>query len=289
MKYTLPRNAGVTFKAQHLDDMLLDIGRVSFIEVHAENYFSDGGPRHAQLKRVVDRVPLSVHGVGLSLGGFDAPDRNHLARLKKLLSRYPVQSFSEHLAWSSHGDQWVPDLLPIAYDDENLDRMVQHVNHAQEYLDRKILIENPSTYLVLGSMDDELQFLSELAKRTGCGLLLDINNAFVSCGNHGESTEDYLDKFPVEHVGEVHLAGHSRQRLSNGELLRIDDHGSQVTALVWALYERLVQRIGIMPTLIEWDTNIPEWRVLASELDRVRDRTGRALAKASMQKIIQPA
>lgn len=289
MKYNLPRNAGVSFKAQHVDDMLLDIERVSFIEVHAENYFSDGGPRHAQLNRVVDRVPLSVHGVGLSLGGRDALDQNHLSRLKKLLTRYPVQSFSEHLAWSSHNNQWVPDLLPIAYDEENLDRMVQHVNQAQEYLDRIILIENPSTYLALGSMDDELQFLSELAKRTGCGLLLDINNAFVSCSNHGASAEDYIDKFPVEHVGEIHLAGHSRQLLSNGEMLRIDDHGSQVSALVWALYERLVQRIGIVPTLVEWDTNIPEWPVLATELNRVRERTGRALAMASMQKIIQPA
>lgn len=289
MKYNLPRNAGVSFKAQHVDDMLLDIGRVSFIEVHAENYFSDGGPRHAQLKRVVDRVPLSVHGVGLSLGGSDALDQNHLSRLKKLLARYPVQSFSEHLAWSSHNHQWVPDLLPIAYDDENLSRMVQHVNQTQEYLDRKILIENPSTYLILGSMEDELQFLADLAKRTGCGLLLDINNAFVSCSNHGASAEDYIDKFPVEHVGEIHLAGHSRQLLSNGEMLRIDDHGSKVSALVWALYERLVQRIGIVPTLVEWDTNIPEWPVLATELNRVRERTGRALAMASMQKIIQPA
>lgn len=289
MKYTLPRNAGVSFKAQHIDDMLLDIGRVSFVEVHAENYFADGGPRHVQLRRVVDHVPLSVHGVGLSLGGWSALDQHHLSCLKKLLARYPVQSFSEHLAWSSHGNQWVPDLLPIAYDDENLDRVVRHINQTQEYLDRKILIENPSTYLVLGSMDDELQFLTELAKRTGCGLLLDVNNAFVSCSNHGESADDYIDQFPVEYIGEVHLAGHSRQVLSNGELLRIDDHGSQVTALVWSLYERLVQRIGIMPTLIEWDTNIPEWRVLVSELDRVRERTGRALAKASMQKIIQPA
>lgn len=250
---------------------------VDFFEVHAENYLGAGGEPHRQLHALGAQRPLTIHGVGLSLGGHQAPNARHLQRLRALLQRHPAQFFSEHLAWSSHGPVCLPDLLPLAYDDATFVRVADHVDAAQNALGRRLLIENPSTYLALGEPLAEAEFLAALHQRTGCGLLLDINNVVVSCHNHGADPRAYLQSFAVHAVAQIHLAGHSRRQLDDGSELCIDDHGSAASDLVLALYAEVLTRTGPRPTLIEWDHDVPMWTLLAAELARVRRTATRAL------------
>jgi uncharacterized protein (UPF0276 family) len=262
----LPLQAGIGFKPQHGDALLADSVPPAFVEVHAENYLGDGGLPHRQLGAVCGRVALSVHGVGLSIGGIDRPDREHLRRLRGLLGRYPVAQFSEHLAWSSHAGVHYPDLLPVCYDDAALDRVCLHLGEVQDTLQRPILLENPSTYLQCeAAQHAEADFLTEVVRRSGCGLLLDVNNAYVSCRNHGRDVRAYLAALPLHAVGEIHLAGHAALEDADGGVLLIDDHGSPVADAVWSLYREVLARTGPRPTLIEWDTDVPGYPVLRAQ------------------------
>jgi uncharacterized protein (UPF0276 family) len=263
---SLPSTPGVGFKPQHFDAILSDEPPIGFVEVHAENYMGAGGPPHAMLRQLRERHALSIHGVGLSTGSAAPLDASHLARLKALCERYQPHSFSEHLAWSSHGEVYLNDLLPLPYMPETLDRIVSHIDQVQETLRREMLLENPSTYLQFAdSTIPETEFLSEIARRTGCGLLLDVNNVFVQAQNHGTSPEAYLAAFPLARVKEIHLGGHDAQSDETGAPLLIDAHGSPVADAVWALYESVIARAGPLPTLIEWDNDVPDWPVLAAE------------------------
>lgn len=265
----VPPRPGVGLKSRHVAAIEADPGAVRFLEVHAENYMLPGGRPHAELTRLREAFPLSLHGVALSIGGPEPLDADHLAGLRALAERYEPGLFSEHLAWSSHGEVHLPDLLPLAYDDATLARVCEHVERAQEAVGMRMLLENPSTYLACeGSTLAEVEFVAEVARRTGCGLLLDVNNVFVSCANHGEDPGAYLDAFPLDAVGEIHLGGHEAQEDDLGRPLLIDSHNRPVVDPVWALYERAVLRGGPRPTLIEWDAEVPEWPVLAREAER---------------------
>lgn len=263
---TLPRTAGIGFKAEHFAEIVSGEQPIGFIEIHAENYMGAGGAPHAQLRALCERYALSVHGVALSIGSTAPLDKEHLARLKNLCDRYNPASFSEHLAWSSHGDVYLNDLLPLPYTEETLARIVEHIDQVQHALGREMLLENPSTYL---QFDDttfaETEFLGEISRRTGCGLLLDINNVFVQAKNHGTSAENYLSAFPLARVKEIHLGGHDEQSDETGAPLLIDSHGAPVADSVWSLYESVIARTGPLPTLIEWDNDVPAWPALAAE------------------------
>jgi uncharacterized protein (UPF0276 family) len=263
---SLPPVPGIGFKPQHFDAILAGEQPIGFVEVHAENYMGAGGPPHAMLRQLRERYALSIHGVGLSIGSAAPLDLDHLARLKALCDRYEPESFSEHLAWSSHGEVYLNDLLPLPYMPETLDHIASHIDQVQETLGREMLLENPSTYLQFAeSTIAEAEFLTEIARRTGCGLLLDVNNVFVQAKNHGTLAEDYLAAFPLSRVKEIHLGGHDEQCDETRAPLLIDAHGAAVADPVWALYESVVARTGPLPTLIEWDNNVPEWPVLAAE------------------------
>ena len=263
---TLPPRTGVGFKPEHFDGLNADPGPVGFVEVHAENYMGDGGLPHAQLARLHERFALSVHGVGLSIGGEGRLDRDHLARLKHLTGWLNPASFSEHLAWSTHDGAFLNDLLPLPYTAATLARVCDHVDEVQEALGRRMLLENPSTYLAFAETTwEETDFLAEIARRTGCGLLLDVNNVFVSCTNRRTDPQDYIDRFPHRLVGEIHLGGHDEDSDDTGQPLLIDAHGSAVVDPVWRLYARTIAVGGAKPTLIEWDNDVPEWPVLAAE------------------------
>lgn len=264
----LPLRSGIGFKSEHFQG-LLDTGAAGFLEVHAENYMGEGGPAHRQLERLRRDYPLSVHGVGLSIGGEAPIDHDHLMRLKELLRRYEPESFSEHLAWSSHGPYYFNDLLPIAYNRETLARVCDHIDRVQDTLGWQMLLENPSTYLGFASSTyDEIDFIREIAARTGCGLLLDVNNIVVSCVNHGRDPYAYVDAFPLASVGEIHLAGYAEDSDSIGARLLIDAHGSPVEADVWALYRYALERGGPRPTLIEWDNDVPALDILLVEMQK---------------------
>jgi uncharacterized protein (UPF0276 family) len=266
---TLPARAGVGFKGAHFWDIDRSAPDVGFFEVHVENFMGAGGPPHAQLTRLRRDYPLSVHGVGLSIGGAQPLDREHLRRVKKMIERYEPALFSEHLAWSTFGTAFLNDLLPLPYDDATLRRVEAHVQDIQETLGRRILLENPSTYLQFESSDySEIEFLSEIARRTGCGLLLDVNNAYVCAVNHAFAAEDYIDAFPISHVEEIHLAGYAEDVDEVGQRLLIDAHCAPVSEPVWRLYERALARRGPVATLIEWDNDIPPWPILLDEATR---------------------
>ncbi|MDE1948308.1 MAG: DUF692 domain-containing protein [Burkholderiales bacterium] len=265
----LPRRMGIGLKSQHFRDVLASRPDLGFFEVHAENYLVDGGPFHHFLGRIRERHALSLHGVGLSIGGEAALDEAHLARLARLVERYEPASFSEHLAWSSHGGAFLNDLLPLPYDAPTLDRVCRHIDRLQERLGRRILLENPATYVEFeASTMSETGFLRAVLQRTGCGLLLDLNNAYVSCTNHGRDAWTYIDELPLAAIGEVHLAGFARGRDGAGAPLLIDGHGSPVDEAVWALYGRLVGRLGPVPTLLERDNEVPPLPVLVAEASR---------------------
>jgi hypothetical protein len=266
----LPPAAGVGFKPEHFDAIRAAPPAVGFIEVHAENYMGDGGLPHHQLSLLRRDHALSLHGVGLSIGGPDRPDAAHLRRLRALCDRYEPHSFSEHLAWSSHGGDYLNDLLPLPYTDETLARVAAHVSEVQEALGRRLLLENPSTYVLFAqSTIPETAFLAEIVARTGCGLLLDVNNVFVSATNHRTDARAYLADFPLQAVGELHLGGHAEEDLPSGPLL-IDAHGTPVADPVWALYAEVLDRTGPLPTLIEWDNDVPSWPVLLAEAQRAQ-------------------
>ena len=261
----LPRRAGVGFKPEHLEAILAEPAAVGFFEVHAETYMGDGGPPHRRLEAIRARHPLSLHGVGLSIGSPRPLDREHLARLRGLIRRYQPAQFSEHLAWSSHDEGFLADLLPLPYDEETLAVVCRHIDETQEALATRLLLENPSTYVQFAdSAIPETEFLAEVARRTGCGLLLDVNNVYVSACNHGFDAHGYIEAMPREAVQEIHLAGHAVREIGEATL-RIDDHGSAVCDAVWQLYAAALARLGPVPTLIEWDSNVPELPVLVAE------------------------
>lgn len=276
----IPPRAGVGLKAQHYDDVLTGRPDLGWFEVHAENYMGAGGPAHHYLTAVRRDWPLSLHGVGLSIGGAGPLDADHLARLKALVDRYQPGLVSEHLAWSSHGGDFLNDLLPLPYTRETLACVTAHVDQMQSGLGRRILLENPSTYVAFEHSEmDEIAFLTEVAKVTGCGLLLDVNNVYVSATNHGFDAREFVDALPPGCVGEMHLAGHSVLE-RDGHRLLVDTHSTHVCAEVWSLYEHALARFGATPTLIEWDLDLPPLDALlaeAAEADR-RLRAAHALA-----------
>ena len=268
-KGPIPPRAGVGLKPEHYRDILEGRPDIGWFEIHAENYMGDGGVPHHYLRAVRELYPISLHGVGLSIGGSGALDAAHLARLKQLMERYEPAAFSEHLAWSTHDTVYLNDLLPLPYTEETLQRVSEHIGEVQDALGRQMLLENPSTYVAFAEADmSEIEFLRELVRRTGCGLLLDVNNVFVQATNHDFEPEAYIDCFPVEHVGEIHLGGHAEDEDDEGAPLLIDDHGHPVADPVWALYARAIARGGPKPTLIEWDNDVPEWGTLFAEAKR---------------------
>ena len=265
----LPPRAGVGLKPMHCPAILAGEPDLGFFEVHAENYLVAGGPMHADLTAIAERYALSIHGVGLSIGGEEPLDRAHLRALRGLLDRYRPALFSEHLAWSSHGGVFWNDLLPVPYDQRTLARVCAHLDQVQDALGRRILLENPATYVEFAdSTLSEAEFISAVVERTGCGLLLDVNNAYVSCTNHGRDVLAYVAALPLERVGEIHLAGLSRETDTAGDPLLIDSHGSAVDPAVWRLYAWTLGQIGPQPTLIEWDNDIPAFDRLYAEAQR---------------------
>lgn len=264
-------SAGTGLKPEHARDILGAEQRVDFFEIHAENYMGAGGPPHHLLRKIREDYPVSIHGVGLSIGGADPLDRDHLTRLKQLIARYEPSVFSEHLAWSSHNGAFMNDLLPLPYNVETLARVAEHVHQVQDTLGTRMLLENPSTYVAFAQSDiGETDFLREIAERTGCGLLLDVNNVYVSATNQGISPDDYIDAFPMEFVGEIHLGGFSEDADDFGARLLIDSHGAETADVVWDLYRYTLGRCGPTPTLIEWDNNIPEFEVVVAQTARAR-------------------
>lgn len=256
---------GLGLKPQHFRDILERRPALGFFEIHAENYMGAGGPFHHYLGRIAEHYPLSVHGVGLSIGGADL-EAAHLDRLAGLLGRYQPAWFSEHLAWSRHGAVCLNDLLPVVYDEDTLARVCEHIERIQERLGRRMLLENPATYLESrASTLSEADFITEIIRRTGCGLLLDVNNVFVSCVNHNRDPSSELAALPLHAVGEIHLAGHAEAVDGAGDPLLIDNHGAPVATAVWDLYARAIAQIGPVPTLIERDNDIPALDVLLAE------------------------
>lgn len=263
-------SAGLSFKPIHFEQAMTCPAEGLWFEVHAENYMVGGGPRLAMLEELRQRFPLSFHGVGLSLAGAEEPDRGHLARFKMLIDRYEPFLVSEHLAWSRHGETSFPDLLPFPRTDEALEIVARNIDITQEALGRQVLIENPSLYLQLeGHQWPESLFLAELVKRTGCGLLVDVNNVFVSASNLGFNPISYLDALPRGVIGEIHLAGHTPDPLL-GEALLVDSHDAPIAEEVWRLYGWLLALCGKdrPPTLIERDDNLPEFDMLLAERER---------------------
>ncbi len=264
--YPIAGLAGTGLKHVHLPAILADGKQAGFFEVHAENYMGAGGPPHDALTRLRRDYPVSLHGVCMSIGGPQPLNEAHLGRFKALVDRYQPALVSEHLAWSTHGTTFFNDLLPLPYTPATLARVADHIDEVQERIGRPILLENPSTYVIFPeSTISETNFIRGLVRRTGCGLLLDVNNVYVSTTNHGYSALAYLADFPLEHVREIHLAGHAEQADDEGDLLLIDSHDSQVADAVWKLFDMVIGQCGPIPTLVEWDSDIPEWPVLEAE------------------------
>ncbi|MCP3712150.1 DUF692 domain-containing protein [Paraburkholderia sp. CNPSo 3274] len=261
-----------------------------FFEVHAENYMGAGGAPHRALSAIRERYPVSLHGVCMSIGGPDRLDAGHLVRFSELVARYEPALVSEHLAWSSHGGTFFNDLLPLPYTKATLDKVCEHIDQVQEAIGRSMLLENPSTYVAFASSTmSETEFIRAVAQRTGCGLLLDVNNVFVSATNHGYSASAYLADFPLEYVGEIHLAGHSEQHDDEHAPLLIDSHDRAVADPVWALYRNVIARTGPMPTLIEWDSQLPAWSELrAQALAARRINSGHSENNASESDVYHP-
>ena len=271
-KRGLPSLPGVGYKPQHFADIFTDPAPVGWFEIHAENYMGDCGRPLAQLSALAKRFPISVHGVGLSIGGEGRLDRDHLALLKRLVGWLEPASFSEHLAWSSHGGAYFNDLLPLPYTEATQTRVCDHIDEVQEVLGRRMLLENPSSYLAFTqSTMRETEFLRAVSDRTGCGLLLDINNVFVSATNLHTDPRAYIDAFPLERVQEMHLGGHEADEDEDGTLLLIDSHGAPMADPVWALLDYALGRCGPRPLLIEWDNAVPEWPALADEARKAAD------------------
>ncbi len=264
----IPAAAGIGLRAEHYQVVLERRPGVAWLEVHSENYFGAGGRPLHYLEQIRAHYPLSLHGVGLSLGSTDPLDTRHLEKLKALIGCFNPALVSEHLSWSSVGERYLNDLLPLPYTEEALTHMVARIGAVQEWLGRQILVENPSTYLQYEhSTIPEGEFIAELARQSGCGILLDVNNLYVSARNHGFDPAGYLASIPPERVQEVHLAGYTVNRFDDGEIL-IDSHNRPVCEAVWALYGEALRWLGPRPTLIEWDQNLPALEVLAAEAAR---------------------
>ena len=262
-----PAHVGVGLRAPHIAEVMATRPAIAFLEVHTENYLG-GGPAVAGLERLRHDYAVSLHGVGLSLGGADPLDRRHLMRVKGLVERIQPALVSEHLAWSVVGGAYLNHLLPLPYDESRLEATSRRIEQVQETLGRAILVENPARYLRFRhSPISEPEFLSELARRTGCGILLDVNNVYVSSYNFDEDPLAYLDAMPTGAIGEIHVAGHATND-ADGRTILIDDHGACVAEPVWDLYGRALARFGPVPTLVEWDTNLPELTVLLDEAAR---------------------
>ena len=262
----LPSRAGVGLKAEHYRTILESRPAIGFFEVHAENYMGAGGPPHRYLSAIRAAWPLSLHGVGLSIGADRPLDPDHLQRLKALADRYAPGLVSEHLAWSSHDCGFLDDLLPVPYTAQSLARVADHIDQVQEFLGRQILLENPATYLAFEeSTWPEIDFIAAVVQRTGCGLLLDVNNVYVASINQQWDPLAYIDAFPLAAVQEIHLAGHTRESDETGRALLIDTHDRPVADIVWDLYAHAVREAGATPTLIEWDANLPDWPTLAAQ------------------------
>ena len=272
--------AGTSLKPQHLQAILAGPTPRGFFEIHAENYMGAGGPPHRALEAIRRDYPVSLHGVCLSIGGPQGLDKAHLARFGALVRRYEPALVSEHLAWSTHESVYFNDLLPLPYTEATLATVCDHLDEVQEAIGRPLLLENPSTYLLFrDSTMSETDFIRAVARRTGCGLLLDVNNVFVSATNHGFSPRAYLADFPLAAVGEIHLAGHAEESDDEGVPLLIDSHDRPVANSVWRLFESVIARAGPIPTLIEWDSEIPEWPRLQAEAaaaQSILDRAGLA-------------
>ena len=276
---TLPALPGVGYKPQHFNAILTDAAPVGWLEIHAENYMGAGGRPLAQLRHLAERFPISVHGVGLSIGGEGPLDADHLSRLKSLVDWLNPASFSEHLAWSSHDAAFLNDLLPLPYNAKTLATVARHISQVQDRLGRQMLLENPSSYLAFEASDmAETEFLQVLSQQTGCGLLLDVNNVFISATNLGTSPQAYIDGFPLGAVGEIHLGGHDDDADEAGDLLLIDSHGRAVADPVWALLDYTLARSGPRPVLIEWDNDVPDWPDLAAEAQRAAGALARIRA-----------
>jgi uncharacterized protein (UPF0276 family) len=267
--FALPARAGLGLKPEHYDAILSGEPDVGFFEVHAENYMGAGGPPHRWLEAISARYPLSLHGVGLSIGAERPLDPAHLARLRRLIDRYRPASFSEHLAWSTHDSGFLNDLLPLPYTPLTLERVIEHVDQTQQALGSRMLLENPSTYVLFAeSSIDEIDFLDAVAEAAGCGLLLDVNNVMVSAVNHRLDPFAYIDRFPMHRVGEIHLAGYDEAVDGAGDRLLIDAHGSAVLPDVIELYRHALSLSGPLPTLIEWDNDVPGFETLLAESRR---------------------
>jgi uncharacterized protein (UPF0276 family) len=263
-------SVGVSLKAQHYQLILEQQPSVDFFEIHAENYMVDGGAHHRFLEAISNQYPISLHGVGMSLGSAEGLDDAHVARFRELVDRYNPALVSEHLAWSVEGETYLNDLLPFPLNAESLAVVVGNVNRVQDAIGRKLLVENPSSYMTFKNSDiPEVEFLADVVGQTGCGLLLDVNNIYVSGRNMGWSPEAYLDAVDGASIGEIHLAGHLLKDIDGTEL-RIDDHGSAVADDVWSLYRRLINRVGVKPTLVEWDNNIPDFSEFLNEAEKAR-------------------
>ncbi|MGR3637010.1 MAG: MNIO family bufferin maturase [Shimia sp.] len=272
----LPNRPGVGYKPQHYSALTTDPGDVGWLEIHAENYMGAGGRPLAQLRHLCERFPISVHGVGLSIGGEGPLDPEHLSRLKHLVGWLNPTVFSEHLAWSTHDGAFLNDLLPLPYTQATLTRVADHIDQLQNTIGRQMMLENPSSYLAFSeSTWSEPDFLREVANRSGCGLLLDVNNVFVSATNLHTDPKDYIDAYPLDKVGEIHLGGHDEDEDDHGRPLLIDSHGKAIVDPVWALLDHTLALSGPRPILIEWDNDVPDWPVLHAEATRAT----RALAK----------
>ena len=262
---TVPAAAGIGLRFQHHRAVLETRPAVAWLEVHTENYMG-GGPSIRTLEAIRHDYPVSLHGVGLSLGSADGLDEAHLERVREVVRRIQPGLVSEHLSWSTAAGTYLADLLPLPMTEEALAVVCRHVEQTQDWLQRRILVENPSSYLRYShSTIPEWDFLAAVAQRTGCGILCDVNNIYVSAHNHGWDALTYLAALPKEAVGEIHLAGHTLKQIENGQSLRIDDHGSRVAPAVLALYAQALARFGRVPTLVEWDTNLPPLDVLLDE------------------------
>jgi uncharacterized protein (UPF0276 family) len=267
----VPASAGVGLRFQHHREVLEAQPPLAWLEVHTENYLG-GGPSPHTLDRVREHYPISLHGVGLSLGSACGLDAQHLEKVRNAVRRFAPGLVSEHLAWSATGAQFLPDLLPLPMTDEALQVVCRNVDQMQTALGRSILLENPSSYVQFAhSTIPEWEFLAEVARRTGCGLLCDVNNIYVSASNHGWDARHYIRSLPADRVGEIHLAGHSTRQLASGATLRVDDHGSAVCNAVWNLYAVAIKRFGPVPTLIEWDNDVPALDVLLVEARKADD------------------
>lgn len=270
---TIPARAGIGLRAPHMREFLATLPYVGWVEVHSENYFADGGQVLSLLEHVRQHYPVSLHGVGLSLGSSDALNSEHLSRLKTLVQRIEPGLVSDHISWSSVDGRYFNDLLPLPYTEEALDLICGHIELVQEFIGRRMLVENVSSYMQYDhSTMTEPEFVTQVAGRTGCGILLDVNNVYVSAVNHGFDAYAYLNAIPTAVVEEFHLAGYSKT-----ETLLLDTHSAPVSDPVWALYAHALARFGAIPSLIEWDTDIPALAVLLGEADKAQQLMERAL------------